>query len=270
MEALPVLFALIAIALYLSAAIVVARALTRREPPAQGPLLGLLLSVALLLHGVVMHELLLEPGGLNFGLFTITVLHAWLLALLSLLVNIYRPVHGIYLIAMPLVAIELATGVAGHEHGQATTGLSLAMQGHILLSLLAYGVLSIAALQAILLSWQESALRRHRRGLLLALPSLQTMEKMLFELIAIGFVLLSLAIGTGFVVLDDMLAQHVAHKTLFSLMAWLVFASLLSGRHWRGWRGRTAVRFTLAGFLLLLVGFVGSKFVLELVLARPV
>lgn len=267
MDALPALLALIAIVLYLSAAGAVARALARRQTPARGPLLALL-SLALLLHGVVMHELLIQPGGLNFGLFTTAVLHAWLIAMLALLVNVYRPVQGIYLIAMPLVALELSAGVIGHEHSRNSLPLGAAMQGHILLSLLAYSLLSIAALQAILVSWQESALRRHRRGLLLALPALQTMEKMLFELIAIGFVLLSLAIGSGFVVLDNLLAQHVAHKTLFSLMAWLVFASLLAGRHWRGWRGRTAVRFTLAGFMLLLVGFVGSKFVLELVLAR--
>ncbi len=267
MDALPAILALIAIVLYLSSAVAVTRALARREVPARGPLLGLL-SLALLLHGVVMHELLVQPGGLHFGFFTIAVLHAWLLALLALLVNVYRPVQGIYLVVMPLVAFELSAGVIGHERSPVLHQLTTAMQSHILLSLLAYSLLSIAALQAILVSWQESALRRHRRGLLLALPALQTMEKMLFELIAIGFILLSLAIGTGFVVLDNLLAQHVAHKTLFSLMAWLVFACLLAGRHWRGWRGRTAVRFTLAGFLLLLVGFVGSKFVLELVLAR--
>lgn len=267
MDALPALLALVATMLYLAAAGAVARAVARRHSPARGPLLALT-SVALLLHGVVMHALLVQPGGLHFGIFTIAVLHAWLIALLALLVNVWRPVEGIYLIALPLAALELVIGIAGHAPVTAALDLTPAMQGHILLSLLAYSVLSIAALQAILVSWQERALRRHRRGLLLALPALQTMEKMLFELIAIGLGLLTLAIATGFFVLDNLFAQHVVHKTVLSLIAWVVFAVLLAGRHWRGWRGRTAVRFTLAGFGLLLLGFVGSQFVLELVLAR--
>ena len=93
-------------------------------------------------------------------------------------------------------------------------------------------------------------------------------DKLGVPLAALGFVLLSIAIATGAFLLDDLFAQHVAHKTVLTLMAWLVFAILLLGRHWRGWRGRTAVRFTLTGFLLLLIGFIGSKFVLELVLPR--
>lgn len=269
MTALPALIALLAIVLYLTAAATVARAIAGHKSPPRGPLLAVI-SLALILHGVVMHELLIQPGGLNFGVFTIAVLHSWLLVLLALLVNVYRPVEGIYVIAMPLAAIELSIGVGGHETSNVALVLSPALQGHILISLLAYSLLSISALQAILVHWQERTLRQHKRGLLMALPSLQTMENMLFELIAIGFVLLTTAIASGFFVLDNLIAQHVAHKALFTLMAWLVFACLLAGRHLRGWRGRTAVRFTLAGFALLLLGFVGSKLVLELILSRAV
>jgi len=265
MDALPALLALVAIVLYLTAAGRVARAVAQRRVPARGPLLAII-STALVLHLVVMHEAIIIPNGLRFGLFNIAMMHGWLLALLALLVNVYRPVQGIYLVAMPLAAFELSLGVVGHDPQSMALALTPAIEGHILLSLLAYSLLSIAALQALLLHWQDRALRRHKRGLLMALPALQTMESMLFELIAVGFVLLCLAIGTGFFVLDDLFAQHVVHKTVFTLMAWVVFACLLAGRYWRGWRGRTAVRFTLIGFGLLLVGFVGSKFVLELLL----
>lgn len=265
MDALPALLALVAIVLYLIAAGSVARAVAQHRVPARGSLL-VLISVALLLHLAVLHTAIIGSTGLRFGLFNVALMHGWLLALLALLVNIYRPVQGIYLIAMPMAAFELSLGVIGHDATSLSVVLSTAIQGHVLISLLAYSLLSIAALQALLVHWQERALRRHQRGLLMALPALQTMEIMLFELIAVGFVLLCLAIGTGFLVLDDLFAQHVAHKTIFTLMAWLVFACLLAGRHWRGWRGRTAVRFTLIGFGLLLVGFVGSKFVLELLL----
>lgn len=267
MHVLSALLALLATLCYLATAGVVARGLARRQPTPRGSLLALL-GIALLCHGVVMHEVLVQPQGLQFGLFTLLVLHGWLLALLALMVNVWRPVQGIYLVALPIAALELGIGVAGQGRDPLMGNIAPAMQGHILLSLLAYSVLSIAALQALLAGWQQRALKQHQRGLLAALPALQTMENMLFELIAIGFVLLSLGIGTGFFVLDDLLAQHVAHKTVLSLLAWLIFAVLLLGRHVRGWRGRTAVRFTLAGFGLLLVGVVGSQFVLELVLAR--
>lgn len=267
MDVLPASLALLASLLYLAASARVAHAVSRQTAPERGPLIGLL-SAALLLHGIVMHEVLVHPGGLHFGLATIAVLHGWLLALLALLVNVYRPVQGIYLIAMPLAALELGLGVLGHDAAAQAAPLSVAMQGHVLLSLLGYSVLSIAALQALLVAAQDRALRRHRRGLLMALPSLQTMENMLFELIGIGMVLLTLAIGTGFLALSNLFAQHVAHKTVLSIMAWAVFAGLLAGRHWRGWRGRTAVKFTLAGFGLLLVGFVGSQAVIELLLQR--
>lgn len=267
MDALTTSLALLATLLYFSASATVARAISRQISPPRGPLIGLL-SAALLLHGLVMHDVLVHPGGLHFGLATIAVLHGWLLALLALLVNVYRPVHGIFLIAMPLAAVELGLGVLGHEPQARSTTLTAIMQGHILLSLLAYSVLSIAALQALLVFAQDRALRRHRRGILMALPSLQTMENMLFELIGIGMVLLTLAIGTGFIELDNLFNQHVAHKTVLSLMAWAVFAGLLLGRHWRGWRGRTAVKFTLGGFALLLIGFVGSQAVIEFLINR--
>lgn len=267
MDALTATLALLSVSFYFIAAATVARSLGRRDA-IPGARVQMLVVLALLLHGLVLSDMLWRPEGLHVGLFSIAGLHGALLALLALLVNLYRPVHGIYLIATPLAAIELSLGVAGHDPTPPMTAPTPGMELHILLSLLAYSVLSIAALQAILVHWQERALRVHRRGLLMALPALQTMERMLFELIALGFVLLSIAIATGAFLLDDLFAQHVAHKTVLTLMAWLVFAILLLGRHWRGWRGRTAVRFTLTGFVLLLIGFIGSKFVLELVLPR--
>ena len=267
MDALFPLLALTATVLYFLAAIRVARAVGAGRAPDRLAT-GSLALLGALLHGAVLQHVLVQPAGLHFGLSTISTLHGWLIALLALLVNVWRPVQGIYLVALPLAGIELCLGLAGHSPAPAGKNLDAALQGHVLLSLLAYGVLSIAALQALLLRWQEAALRRHRRGLLVALPALQIMEGMLFELIALGLGLLTLAIVTGFFVLDDLFAQHVAHKTVFSLMAWLTFTTLLAGRRWRGWRGRTAVRITLTGFGLLLLGFVGSQLVLELLLAR--
>jgi ABC-type uncharacterized transport system permease subunit len=94
------------------------------------------------------------------------------------------------------------------------------------------------------------------------------MESLLFEMIALGFALLTLALGTGFMFLEDMFAQHLAHKTLLSVLAWSVFGVLLWGRFRFGWRGRTALRWTLVGFVVLMLAYFGSKFVLELILHR--
>jgi ABC-type uncharacterized transport system permease subunit len=90
----------------------------------------------------------------------------------------------------------------------------------------------------------------------------------MFQMIRIGFVLLSLALFTGVLFLEDIFAQHLVHKTVLSIVAWLVFATLLWGR-WRfGWRGQVAIRWTVGGFVFLMLAYFGSKLVLELILNR--
>src|SRR5690606_30307424 len=101
----------------------------------------------------------------------------------------------------------------------------------------------------------------HLKGLASILPPLQTTEAMLFELIWVGFGLLTLAIGTGSLYIHDIFAQHLAHKTVFSILAWLCFSVLLWGRTAKGWRGQTAIKLTLFAFVFLLLGFFGSKLV---------
>jgi ABC-type uncharacterized transport system permease subunit len=137
------------------------------------------------------------------------------------------------------------------------------------LSILAYSVLDHCRCPSFAdCTIQDHQLKHHKRGMMHALPPLQTMESLLFSLIWTGFALLSLAILSGFLTLNDLFAQHLAHKTLLTLAAWAVFATLLTGRYTLGWRGNTAIRFTLWGFGLLLLGFYGSKLVLEIILQR--
>jgi ABC-type uncharacterized transport system permease subunit len=140
---------------------------------------------------------------------------------------------------------------------------------HIVLSLLAYGVLTIAAVQAVMLAIQDQRLHRHRiGGSALGLPPLETMEMLLFRLIAIGFFLLSLALLSGLFFVENLFAQHLVHKTVLSAAAWLFFAVLLWGRWRHGWRGRLAVRWTVGGYTALLLAYFGSKFVLEALLGK--
>ncbi|MGH8472324.1 MAG: cytochrome C assembly family protein, partial [Gammaproteobacteria bacterium] len=100
------------------------------------------------------------------------------------------------------------------------------------------------------------------------LPPLQTLEGLMFQHIGAGFFLLSLSLMSGMMFLNDIFAQHLVHKTVLSLVAWLVFAVLLFGRWRYGWRGRTAIRCTLGGFASLMLAYFGSKVVLELILHR--
>ena len=111
---------------------------------------------------------------------------------------------------------------------------------------------------------------RHRQpgGFLRGIPPLTAIESLLFQMIGAGFVLLSITLFSGLLFLKDIFAQHLVHKTVLSFIAWGVFGVLLWGR-WRfGWRGRTAIRWTLSGFAFLALAYFGSKLVLELILQR--
>jgi len=140
---------------------------------------------------------------------------------------------------------------------------------HIFTSVIAFGVLSVAGVYAVFVALIDHLLRRHKfNQLVQTLPALETMEGLLFALIKIGFTVLTIALATGLVYVEDLFGQHLAHKTILSIFAWLVFALLLWGRWKRGWRGRVAVRMTLAGIALLLLSYFGSKLVLEVLLER--
>jgi ABC-type uncharacterized transport system permease subunit len=209
------------------------------------------------LHGVDLHfHAALSLVGVAMALVVIAAARA---AETRLLARIVFPIAAAVLLLYALAGDRTAS--PGAQAWQITL--------HAAFALLAFASLSIAALVAIIVFIQERALRAHRpASVLSAFPPLATMERLLFQLIGAGFALLSATLLTGVVFVEDLFAQHLAHKTVLSIAAWLVFGMLLAGR-WRwGWRGRRAVRFTLAGMGLLLLAFVGTKFVLEIVLQR--
>ena len=140
---------------------------------------------------------------------------------------------------------------------------------HVATSVSAFAVLGLAGVLALLVVLIDHSLKNHRlTNVVQKLPPMDKMENLLFLFILVGFVLLTLALMSGLIFVNDLLAQHLVHKTVISFMAWFVFGTLLLGRWLRGWRGGRAVRFTLAGFGLLLLSYFGSKFVLEVILGR--
>lgn len=254
---------LLAALLYLTAAITLAQSSLGREWLPRGVSFGMA-SLAVLGHGLAVFA----AGGPDLHFFAALSAVGLLVAVLTLLVNIARPVAGLGVIVFPLAAALLLVDAFLAPH-TLPMALDWQIKLHVVVALLAYAVLSIAALLAILLAVQERALRqRHAPALVRILPPLTLTEALLFRLIAAGFLLLTLTLITGVLFVDNLFAQHLWHKTVLSLVAWLVFGTLLFGRWRYGWRGKRAVRLTLTGMGVLLLAFFGSKFVLELVLHR--
>ncbi len=238
------------------------------KKPARATGIGLGLA-GVILHTYVLSQNILIEGGINLGFFTAGSLVMWIILVLLMLSALTKPVEnlGVALLPMAIVALGLELYYpATHFLPQDS---AWGLRTHVLISLLAYSLFTLASVQAILLSIQDHHLRhRHPGGFIRALPPLQTMEALLFEMIGLGFVLLTFALVSGFVFLDDIFAQRMVHKTILSIIAWLVFGTLLWGRFRYGWRGQKALTWTMVGFVVLALAYFGSKFVLELMLGN--
>jgi ABC-type uncharacterized transport system permease subunit len=258
---------LLAIVLYLAAAAALARPLFNGRQPLNRLALALA-GLAVLLHATIL--LGAHRGALDLHFFAALSLVAFVVSILTLLVNLSRPVAALGVIVFPLTALLVFV-----DSFLAPPTLPQAMDWqiklHVTIALIAFSVLSMAAALAILLAVQERALR-HRQfsPWMRALPPLTLTETLLFRLIGAGFLLLTLTLVTGALFVDDLFGQHLGHKTILSIVAWLVFGVLLYGRWRHGWRGQRAVNLTLIGMATLVLAFFGSKFVLELILHRPV
>ena len=257
--------AVIAIVLYLASALMLVMPLLHRRNLPR--ICGLSLAViAVIIHtGIILG---VHRGGVDLHFFAALSLVSACIAALCLLVNVLRPVATLGVIVFPLAAVLLLIDifVAPPTH---PVPIDWQIKLHVTFGLLAFSVLSVSAILAILLALQEHALRKRRlNGIATALPPLTLTETLMFQLIAAGFALLTLTLLSGILFVDNLFAQHLIHKTVLSIAAWIVFGALLFGR-WRfGWRGRRAVKLTLAGMVLLLLAYFGSRFVLEVLLKR--
>ncbi len=224
---------------------------------------------AVVLHALVLYPELMTGRGLDMGFFNAASLVALLMVALLLLTALRQPVENLGIPVLPLAAVTLALAAWNPGDPRDITHTSWQLDLHILFSVLAYSLFALAAVQAVLLQVQDRHLRARRPGgFIRALPPLEVMEGLLFQMIATGFALLSAALLTGMVFLEDIFAQHLVHKTVLSIISWFIFGTLLWGRWKFGWRGRTAIRWTLSGFVFLVLAYFGSKLVLELILHR--
>lgn len=265
-------FGLVAVAGYAASAWLLFRATLRNPAPTvpgedhqQSKVWPFALAAATL-HAIVLAKSTISAGGLNLSFFNALSVTAWLAVVLTLLLNMGRPVINLGLFLFPLAATAVFLSLLFNH--PVDSNFAPGVQWHVLISVVAYAILTLATGQAALVSVQDKRLKnRQTGGLLQALPPLKVMETVLFQLLVASFLFLSLALVTGLFFLDDMFAQRMVHKTTLSVVAWCLIGILLIGHLRWGWRGQKAAGITIGAFFSLLLGYFGSKFVIELLLS---
>lgn len=261
--------ALISLLGYLILWVVIFRSRLENNQHGSSTKLALISTPLLLLHGVFLVQLISQDSGIYLGLVNALCLIGWLIASMTISSSLYRPTINLSLFAFPIAGFSLLLVMFFPSEASPLININTQELLHIIISLIAFSILSIAAGQAIFISSLDYQLKNKlSRSWQGTFPPLQTLEKSLFEMISLGIVFLTLSIGTGFIFLENPFAQHVAHKMILSLISWVVFSALLYGRLAFGWRGTRAIQFVLAGYALLFLAFLGSKFVLEILLNR--
>jgi ABC-type uncharacterized transport system permease subunit len=242
-----------------------------------------MLFVALLVHGVLLHTTIFPQNAMVFGFAYALSAMFWLGAGIYWIESFFFPLDGLRLLVLPLACVAsimplLFGGVRVLSYAAAPM-----FKLHFLIANMAYGLFAVAALHAILMLMVEKRLQNMRgverhasygwlSSWLDTLPPLLTLEKLLFRLITAGFVLLTLTLISGVAFNEQLVdrAFKLDHKTVFAILSWLMFGALLAARRVSGWRGRAALRWVLASFVSLLLAYVGSRFVFEVLLHRAV
>ena len=242
------------------------------QPASEVRFEAVLAPVALVMHGMLVHAGIVVVEGLNLSIANAVSLLVWLTALIYWLASLaYRglaPMLG--LVAPAALAAVLVQASAPSRHVVTYTGEPL-FTLHFAIAMLAYALFIVATVHAVVMLAEEKWLHRGvMPPFLRSLPPLLEMEALLFRILLAAFVLLTLTLVSGIFFSEQLFNRPLTfnHKTVFGILSWLIFGALLAGRYFRGWRGRKAVHWTLAGFTMLLLAYVGSKFVLEIILRR--
>jgi ABC-type uncharacterized transport system permease subunit len=228
--------------------------------------------VPLGLHTVLLTQSVFSAHGLYLGVGNAISAILWLTVLIYWIGNFFYKLEGLQSLVLPVAAVASFLPALFPSLRPLPNTEFAAFSFHLLISMLAYSLFTIASLHVLLMALIER--RLHDAGALSQalqrLPPLLAMETLLFRIIWAGFILLTLTLASGVVFSEDLFGKPARfnHKTVFGVLSWFIFAALLAGRQVYGWRGRVAVRWTLAGFLSLVLAYIGSKFVLEVILGR--
>jgi ABC-type uncharacterized transport system permease subunit len=229
------------------------------------------IAAALVIHAAGLYSALFSAAGMRFSFSFALSLMMWLVVLIYWLESFMARMEGMQPMVLPLAALCTILPVIFPQVHVVAHASATGFKLHFLAAMLAYSLLTLSALHAIFMGFTESALhKRSLRRSLTSLPPLLAMESLLFRMLLVGFVLLTLTVGSGVLFSEALFgkALTIDHKTLFAFASWGIFATLLIGRHAWGWRGKRALRWTLAGFALLVLAYVGSRFVAQVVLGR--
>ena len=231
----------------------------------------LLVAVPITLHGMLLYQSVFAGDGMHLGIGNALSSIVWLTVVIYWLGDLFYGAEELQALVMPVAAL-CAFLPAIFPASRALPNTELAVfKAHLVIAMLAYSLFTIASMHVLLMALLERRLHGGELPTALQkLPPLLTMETLLFRIIGAGFLLLTLTLASGVVFSEELFgkAMRFNHKTVFGILSWLIFAALLGGRQLYGWRGRIAVRWTLAGFLMLVLAYVGSKFVLEVILGR--
>lgn len=225
--------------------------------------LGLICQFSATVSALIQNEPVMS---LNLSLLAVSSLVTCVIVGVTAISTLRVRADNLMLLCLPLAAISLGALSLIPAGNTQPIALDSAQIGHILLSISAYAALMTAALQSVLIALQERRLRTPQTGLIGLLPPMESMENLFITMLWLGVGLLTLSIGTGLFFLQDMFDQRLVHHTVLTSMSWMVYVGFLTGHHLFGWRGVTGVRWNLAAFVLLLLGYLGSKFVLEYLL----
>jgi ABC-type uncharacterized transport system permease subunit len=260
-----------------------------------------LLGCALALHGLVLEQTVFPEGAMIYGFAFALSAMLWLGVLIYWIESLFFPLDGLRMLVLPVAFVASLMPLMFGGVKVLPYSADLMFKLHFLVANVAYGLLALAAAHAALMLLVERRLHAARgvrtpprpalrmdprapapmldveadhwaNNWLDALPPLLTLEKLLFRLITAGFFVLTLALVSGILFSEQLFHRPLRfdHKTVFAVLSWLMFGSVLAGRTLYGWRGRTALRWVLASFGALLLAYVGSRFVLEVLLHRPV
>jgi ABC-type uncharacterized transport system permease subunit len=220
---------------------------------------------AVLLETYLLKELIYPSAGImNLSFFIAFALISWLVSIQIMISSLYRQLQTLGIVMFPVTGIASLLSVLMPTTNDMNIVGNHLIQGHIMISIIAYSLIMLSALQALALAYQEHAIRSHHPGgFIRFLPPLHDMETLLFQMLGFGFIFLTTALLSGFFFVEDLFAQHLVHKTVLSIIGWIILAVLLFGRYRFGWRGKVAIRWTITAFIFIMLAYFGSKMVLE-------
>ncbi|MGS0673603.1 cytochrome C assembly family protein [Shewanella sp. 0m-4] len=261
-----VIFSATAMLFYSIALVLVASRLFHVDGPNR-KLIAVFAALGVVFHAAALSQAIITGDGQNFSLTNVISMVNWIITfsftilLFRLKVIVVLPV----VFACSVISVALLWLVPPEYiiHFEVHPDVLV----HVVLSLMAYSALMIAALYAIQLAIIQNRLKSKKLIMTSAMPPLMTVEKQLYHLVIVGVILLSLSLATGFIFLDDMFEEGKGHKAVLSIMAWCVYIAMLAQQYWVGCRIRTAVAYTLTGAVLLSLAYFGARIVKELILS---